>query len=61
MDAEYYFDPYYDTQEDIGVTCKYCGAEGLEWVQLPQGWRLADCDGNLHHCHQKDDPADAFA
>lgn len=61
MDAEYYFDPYYDCQEDFEVTCKYCGATGLEWVELPQGWRLADADGNLHRCHQKDDPATAFA
>lgn len=59
-------DWYYDYEpdpwdDDEGVKCKYCGTPDLEWVELPQGWRLYNADGELHRCKRpKDDPADAF-
>jgi hypothetical protein len=53
------FDDYED--EEVEVTCKYCGQPDLEWVQLPAGWRLFDSDGNLHKCSRRDDPAKIFS
>lgn len=53
------FDPYDD--EEIEVTCKYCGCGGLEWVRLYEGWRLFDADGNRHKCNRNDNAAHAFA
>lgn len=35
--------------------CKYCGVEGLEWVnQCNAGWRLRDDDDFLHQCEPAD-------
>lgn len=51
--------PWDDDEHDASVTCKHCGKTDLEWVQLPQGWRLANSDGELHNC-KKRSPADAF-
>lgn len=60
---EDYFDPYIDEveYEENNVTCKYCGRTGLEWVEVTQGWRLFDADGDIHKCNRNDDPARAFA
>lgn len=47
--------------EDFCVTCKYCGASGLEWVEIEEGkWRLINSDGDVHSCARKSNPADDF-
>ena len=58
-----YFDPYIDEveYEEGNVTCKYCGRTGLEWIEVTQGWRLFDADGDMHKCNRNDTPAAAFA
>lgn len=57
-------DPFEDHGEDIedfSKTCKYCGASGLEWVELAEGkWRLINSDGDVHSCARKSNPADDF-
>jgi hypothetical protein len=57
------FDPYGDEcdYEEHNVKCKYCGRTGLEWVELTQGWRLFDADGDMHQCNRNDDPKIIFA
>jgi hypothetical protein len=59
--------PYWDTpdwpeeNEEQLVACKYCGADGLLWVELMPGhrWRLTDLDGNIHRCRPT--PQQAFS
>ena len=46
--------------EDFSVTCKYCGASGFEWVELKEGWRLINSDGDVHSCPRKSNPAEDF-
>lgn len=59
------YDPYpYDMDEpddDVLVTCKYCGVTGLSWVEMKEGWRLHNADGDMHRCNRNDDPAIVFA
>ena len=50
------FDPFldeYPEPDDFSVTCKYCGQDGLAWVDLFGGWRLVDSDGDIHSCSRK--------
>ena len=56
-----YFDGYDDGEDETPVTCKYCGAGALEWFETKAGWRLFDCDGNMHRCNRNDDPAKVFS
>lgn len=42
---------------DEGVTCKFCGEEGLYWVDAANGPRLAD-DHGLHVCKKVATPDD---
>jgi hypothetical protein len=35
-----------------GVTCRYCGATKLHWVNTDSRWRLAGDDGEIHSCVQ---------
>lgn len=32
--------------------CKYCGEDGLSWVETDRGWRLQK-DGVVHECWSK--------
>jgi hypothetical protein len=35
------------------VTCDRCGAVGLHWWDLPEGWRLFDDNNKLHVCDRQ--------
>ncbi len=67
--ADYYLDleewRSYDPEETHTVTCRRCGKEGLEWVEIgcnPTRWRLFEQDtytrngrcipGKMHVCHE---------
>lgn len=43
---------------DEGVTCRRCGATGLEWINTGVRWRLMDDAGKFHVCAAKADPSD---
>lgn len=30
--------------------CKYCDSDEVMWVELPNGWRMFDLDGDQHYC-----------
>lgn len=30
--------------------CKRCGARGLHWEELDEGWRLVTAKGEIHKC-----------
>lgn len=32
------------------LSCKYCGLEGLKWIETPDGWRLRNVGGVIHEC-----------
>lgn len=40
----------YRRENEIPVTCKYCGRESMFWAETMQGWRLFTPDGHLHEC-----------
>lgn len=33
--------------------CKFCGKDGLTWIQIGERWRLAEESGTLHQCQNK--------
>ena len=33
--------------------CKFCGKDGLIWIQIGEKWRLAEESGMLHQCQNK--------
>lgn len=35
-----------------GVSCRYCGQNGLYWLHTEKGWRLADNDMKVHMCKE---------
>lgn len=51
MPAEDYM-PEIDNDEGAPgeVTCRYCGAESLEWVHTGVRWRLVGDGGHFHVC-----------
>ena len=54
-------DPCDDEQDnDEGVTCRRCGATGLEWINTGVRYRLMDDTGKFHQCQSKA-RADDFA
>lgn len=51
-ETDYYdmFD-YYDGDRYEDTRCRFCGAEGLTWVQSPDGrWQLITPSGRVHNC-----------
>jgi hypothetical protein len=48
----------YDDNEDEGVTCRRCGATGLEWINTGVRYRLMGDDGKFHECATKPDTSD---
>lgn len=55
-DYEFYPD---DDDDDQGVTCKRCGAMGLEWIDTGGRNRLIDAEGRFHICNN-DNAVDDF-
>lgn len=47
-----YYNEYCDAFDDEPpeVKCKYCGMEGLEWVEVQGAWHLYNSDGDRHVC-----------
>jgi len=35
---------------NLDVQCKFCKARNLQWIELPEGWRLHEVDGTQHKC-----------
>lgn len=60
--AEMYEDDYYNlddwVEDEQGVTCCYCGADGLEWAFTGSRWVLMNDDGAPHVCNRTASPDD---
>jgi hypothetical protein len=55
---KYRDDPFEDDGEpgEGPEACKYCGADGLYWVEVGfDEWRLHDSHGNPHFCEPNAD------
>lgn len=33
--------------------CKFCGKDGLTWIQIGEKWRLVEESGTLHACQNE--------
>lgn len=40
--------------------CKFCGAEGLEWIDTGMRFRLVDESGKFHECRRRVASAEDF-
>ena len=60
MDSDMAWEDYCDSESfaeefvDLDVTCRFCGADGLMWLEDKQGWKLHETrTGLLHFCKRK--------
>ncbi len=52
--ADRLFDRYDEPDDDDkSVTCRRCGASGLEWINTGVRYRLMDDAGKFHQCQTK--------
>lgn len=59
MASEDYFDPYdWDDDQDEEARCKFCGKDGLHWVETQDGYRLFTKGGKRHFCPSDVTPDD---
>jgi hypothetical protein len=56
--ADYYLESadFFQWDEDDGppaaISCRYCGAGGLFWLEVNNHWRLVTEDKSVHSCGQ---------
>lgn len=57
--ADRLFDHYDEPDDDDkGITCRRCGATGLEWINTGVRYRLMDDAGKFHVCKPTADMCD---